>query len=810
MSNTHHRCDPGFRSSRLSHAIQGILLASALTASVVAQGEEITNRKSYHIGGGSLGQALSQFARDAGILFTGESKLTDGKTSKGLDGEYTVEEGFRKLLAGSGLTYIITDDNAVAIKVAESGSDAGSTLPAVTVLGKAVYDSADPYSPDYNRSVASTATKTDTPIMETPMSIQVVSRQVMQDQQAYRMQDALKNVSGVQQRFIGGGFDSFVVRGFELDTFQYRNGVRIPSLNFDMANVKQIEVLKGPASTIYGRTEPGGMINAVTKRPLADSHYSLEQRFGSYDYYRTQAYATGAVTDDKSVLYGLDLSYLNSDSFREHSFNDRVFVAPSLTWRPTDRTELNLTVEYLNEDRVYDSGLPATSAGILPLPITRQFDNPGLNDNHENILVDFNWSHQFNNDWKIQNGVVSMHRDFESNETYAGGFNAATDMLDRYAWFGQESTDMNTVYMNLTGKFNTFGIEHTLLLGGDFFNQEGLGYATDNFVDSVNIYHPVYPSNSSLAIYDNLPETYFRDQQGGWYNYREDTWYGLYFQDQMSFFGDKLHIMGGGRYDWTHVKQDSAYFTALDSSAETNDHFSPRVGVTFQPWSWLAVYGNFVESFGTNNGRSQTGEIFDPQTATQFESGIKTEWFDGRLTSTLAYYHLTKSNVLTPAGNGQPFQVPIGKARSQGLELDVSGQITDTLSLIGNYAYTDTRITNDNEGNEGKRLPFVPEHSGSLWLKYAFQQAPLQGFSLGAGLYAASERTGDRANSYWDGSYARLDLLGAYRHKIGKSHLTAQLNINNVADTKSFILRDQLRNLPMDPLMVFGSLRLEY
>ncbi|OAI30294.1 TonB-dependent siderophore receptor [Methylomonas koyamae] len=757
-----------------------------------------------------LARALETLAQQTGVQPFYADGIVAGKNAPTVNGRFSAEQALQKLLAGSGLVYSFTAANTVAIKAAGSAAERVDTMPAVTVNGQREYSENFSYDPSYSVRHSSVATKTDTPLIQAPISVQVVPESVLKDQQAYRMQDALKNVSGVQQRFISGGFDSFVVRGFELDTFQYRNGVRIPGLNFDMANVKQIEVLKGPASTMYGRTEPGGMINAVTKRPLADAHYSLEQRFGSYDYYRTQAYATGAVTDDKSVLYGLDLSYLNADSFREHSFNDRIFVAPSLTWKPSDRTELNLTVEYLNEDRVYDSGLPATGAGILPLPLTRQFDNPGLNDNHENILVDFNWSHQFNNGWTIQNGVVTMHRDFESNETYTGGFTPATGLLDRYAWFGNESTDMNTVYLNLTGKLNTFGVEHSLLLGGDFYSQDSLAYATDNYVDSVNIYHPAYPANSSLAIYDNLPVEYFRDQQGGWYNYREDTWYGLYFQDQMSFFGDKLHIMGGGRYDWTHVKQDSAYFTPLDSSAETNTHFSPRVGITVQPWPWLSVYGNFVESFGTNNGRSQTGEIFDPQTATQFESGIKTEWFDGRLTTTLAYYHLTKNNVLTPAGNGLPFQVPIGEARSQGLELDVSGQIADGLSLVGNYAYTDTRITKDNDGNQGNRLPYVPEHSGSLWLKYAFQQAPLQGFSLGAGLYAASERTGNRANSYWDDSYARLDLFGAYRHKIGKSHLTAQVNINNVADTKSFILRDQIRNLPMDPLMVFGSLRLEY
>ena len=200
MSNMHRKCNPGSHSSRLSQAIQGILLATALTTSVAAHGEannDNASRKSYHISGGSLSHTLRQFASDAGILFTGESKLTDGKTSNGLDGEYTVEEGFKKLLAGSGLTYTINGDNSVAIKVADAESNATTTLPKVNVVSNAIYDVKDPYNEDYVLPNATAGTKTDTPIMETPLNVQVISKQVLKDQQVIRLADSLKNVSGV-------------------------------------------------------------------------------------------------------------------------------------------------------------------------------------------------------------------------------------------------------------------------------------------------------------------------------------------------------------------------------------------------------------------------------------------------------------------------------------------------------------------------------------------------------------------------------------------------------------------------------------
>jgi iron complex outermembrane recepter protein len=800
------------------HPTAIVLLTLMPVASAIAETE---TKQTFNIPRQSLSSALLQFSESTGVKTFFKADAARNITTPGLSGSYTREQALQKLLANTGVDYRFTDTESVTLVTAEAktnpekspktAQETGTiTLKPMTVVGEAVQDPNDPYNRSYTVTNSSTATKTDTPIMETPVSIEVVTQEVLRDQQAFRFQDAVKNVSGVQQRFIGGGFDSFIIRGFEAGQFQYRNGIKIPDINFDFANVQRVEVLKGPASSLYGRTEPGGLINAVTKRASAEPYYSLEQRFGSYDFYRTQANATGAITADESLLYRFDLSYLNSNSFREHSFNDRVFVAPTLTWKPIDSTEFNLTVEYLNEDRVYDSGIPAIGDRIAPIPITRQFDTPGLNDNHENVLVDFNWSHQFNADWKIQNGMVAMHTDSEYNETYAGGLLDDNRSLERFAWFGGTDTDFQTVFLNLTGKFETFGVKHSVLLGGDFYTQSSVQHATDNSIGTIDIFNPVFPSDLNLAQFDNLSLDFFKNQQGGFFEDREDTWYGLYFQDQMSFFNDKLHIMGGGRYDWARVELDSAYFTPLATSNNSNNQFSPRVGITYQPWRWISLYGNYIESFGANNGSSTTGQAFDPQTAEEYEAGMKTEFFDGRLNSTLAFYHLTKNNVLTPDPNNPNFSLPIGEARSQGIELDISGQLTDALSLITSYAYTDARITKDNSGNEGNRLPYVPEHSGSVWLKYDFQQAPLQGFSAGAGVFAASSRQGDAANSFHDGSYARLDLFGAYSHKIGPTRLTAQVNINNVTDTEYFILRDRARNLPAEPLMVFGSLRLEY
>ncbi len=677
-------------------------------------------------------------------------------------------------------------------------------LRAMTVEGEAVQDVNDPYNKSYTVTNSSTATKTDTPIMDTPVSIEVVTQEVLKDQQAFRIEDAVKNVSGVQKRAFGGA-DNFIIRGFDSGRLLFRNGTRIPLLNLDFANIQQIEVLKGPASILFGRIEPGGMINAVTKRPQEDAYYSLEQRFGSYDLYRTGANATGAITDDKSLLYRVDLSYLDANSFRDSGFDKRIFVAPSFTWKPLESTEFNLSYEYLDEDRPFDSGHPAIGKSLGQLPINRQFDQPGLFDNFQNHLVDFNWSHKFNDQWQLRNGVTAMFLDENWEETYSAGLLADNRSLARNSWFGNRNRDLQTVYLDLNGKFDTFGVKHNILIGGDYFSEDITSAVTDIDLGTIDIFNPVFP-NLDLAAIRNTPTND---------NFiSENSWYGIYFQDQITLW-DKLHILGGGRYDITTSGTGFSENSLAEAKTSFSDieinKFNPRVGILYQPWQWLSVYGNYIESIGApNNGRTRSGTPFSPESAEQYEAGFKTELFDKRLTSTIAFFHLTKTNVLTPDPNDPQFSVAIGEARSQGIEVDVSGQITDELNLIGTYAWTDTKITQDTRGNQGNRLPFAPLHSGSLWLKYDPQQTFLRGFSFGAGVFAADKRFGDNQNSFSDGAYARVDVMAAYKFNIGPTRLTTQVNINNVTDTEYFTLRRRGQNIPAEPLTVLGSIRLEY
>jgi iron complex outermembrane receptor protein len=602
---------------------------------------------------------------------------------------------------------------------------------------------------------------------------------------------------------------------------------------FDTANLQSVEVLKGPAAILFGRIEPGGMINVVTKRPEDTPHYSLEQRFGSYDFYRTEWDATGAITEDRSWSYRFAGAYQNNESFRDFNFNDRILVQPSVTWRPTDATEMTLEVEALYQEYQADRGLFAIGDRPAPIPISRSFIDPDDPiDTLSRVNLGFTLSHAFNETWTLRNRFLASFNEDDNFSVKPANAFTVQQFLDpgtgnrtylRNIFSQAAESETYTTNLDLTGNLELWGTRHQTLVGFDFLRSTGTYLTRGNFLSPVpgleiDIYNPVYGIDRSF--YANALATPF--PAGRNHSYFRDEWYGVYFQDRITLW-DKLHILGGGRYDWATTGRglgDSFSAAEADLPSREDEAFSPRVGILYQPWYWLSVYGNWTTSFGANNAITGSGATVDPEIGEQFEAGLKTELFDQRLTTTLAYYHLTKENILTrDFSSPDPNAVaPIGEARSQGIELDVSGQITDELSLIGSYAFTDARITKDNEGRQGNRMNNVPEHAGSLWLKYDIRRyEPLNGLSFGAGVFIAGQREGDDANTFVLPGYVRLDAFAAYRYRLGDANLIAQFNIRNLLDKTYYESTDPFQSAPPRvgiypgaPLMAMGSIRLEF
>jgi iron complex outermembrane receptor protein len=578
----------------------------------------------------------------------------------------------------------------------------------------------------------------------------------------------------------------------DFNAARFRNGKRfIGYFKSDLANIEQVEVLKGPASVVFGRTEPGGIINLVTKKPLEDPYYALQQQFGSYDFYRTTVDATGPIDAEKTLLYRFNLGYTDANSFRDELFNQPLLISPSLTWRPTENTDFDLNYEYRQEDLLFDSGIPVKFADgnnrIPPISIRRQFTEPGVHDKNEYHLVDFNASHRFhafNADWTARTGFQYQTFDETFREISADFVQIDGRTLNRFIFFGDRSQDVYQAFADLSGKFQVWETKHTVLAGWDYFERE------QDFPLLFDVAPPVDLFNPQLGRVDLAV---IREQPFNFFSKEGQLWHGAYFQDQITLW-DKVHILGGGRYDWAENTAGGSDVSLSDVQQDTlrDREFSPRVGVVYQPWPWLSLYENYVESFGTNSGRSPDGSLLPAQTSEQYEVGIKTEFFDGRLSSTLAFYNLNKTNI--PATNLNTLDpndlIAIGEARSRGIEIDLSGQVTDRLSFIGTYAFTDAEIIKEavnafptSGGKPGDPLPGAPKHQSSLGAKY---EVLPERFELGSGVYLVSENPGVQGDTVDTPGYGRWDAFAAYHFKLGESRLTAQVNVNNILDKEYF------------------------
>ncbi|MGZ4968246.1 MAG: TonB-dependent siderophore receptor [Methylobacter sp.] len=791
----------------------------------------------FNIPAQSLSNALTRFSADTRLQVLYEGDVADKLQAPALNGTYTPAQALEKLLGGTGLKSRYTNDKTITIEAPTSQNQSNTpTLKAMTVTGKTGYTDNDPYNPDYNSTRASSATKTDTPIFDTPVSIQVVPRAVMDDQKNTRIADALENVSGVRaQPSLGAGM-GFIIRGFSTSNV-YRNGLLTNEGSFgdfDAGNLENVEVIKGPAQ-LYGRTEPGGLISLTTKKPLDTPYYSLEQQFGSYDLYRTQWDAGGPITSDKSLLYRFSGAYQNNNSFRDFVSVDRKSFNPSITWQPTDATDVTVNIEGTEKNAPADFGIPVIGNRPALIPISRNLGDPNTPLGYTStVKVGSELNHRFNENWAIHNRfLASLASGGTTFVNPAPAFNAAlalnqsTGLLQRNIFRQFTDQDQYATNLDITGKFDIGKTKHEVLAGFDFyriFNNYGTDgqWVASNPALPINIYNP----NPSYGIPQSTFDAAFLKSSSPGLNRSViyNGWYGAYFQDQITLW-DKLHIMGGGRYDWAETGRGTAgtfsdAANLVDGVTRKDEGFSPRVGILYQPWTQLGVYGNWTTSFGANNAPAVNGKTFAPQIGEQFEAGIKTQLFDKRFLATLAYYHLTKDNILVRDPNSpDPLARIANQQRSQGIELDMTGHVTEALSLIGSYAFTDARILKDYGGTtQGNRLNNVPEHSGSLWLKYDLNgYAALKGLSFGVGGVAAGQREGDNANSFQMPGYVRMDAFAAYKWNIKKTRVTTQLNIRNLLDKQYYASTDPNSNVapnlgvyPGAPLTAIGSIRVEF
>jgi iron complex outermembrane recepter protein len=625
----------------------------------------------------------------------------------------------------------------------------------------------------YQPAAISSGAKTDLPLRDLPQAIVVVPRQVLVDQQVIQLDEAVRNVSGVyRDNTFAGALDRFNIRGFGATDF-LREGFRESQGEIrETAEIEQIEVLKGPASILYGRLEPGGVINVVPKKPLTEPLISAELQAGSYQFYRTRFDLSSPLRSDRSLLFRINGVYQSDDGFREPTDikTQRYLIAPRVAWNIRPASSLVLEATFLRDKRPFDRGLIAIGDRVADLPRERFLGEPGDYSLQEHYGFGYRFEHGFAENLKLRNGFRIVFNDTEDYRAErAGRVNAATGVLPRRFTSNDDDGRNFTSQTDLAGKFETGHLGHHLLAGFDFTcdNNGGINGFNPALIP-INIYNPVYGA-APLPI-----TTLARNDD------RTTDAFGLFVQDQIRLAAP-LRFLIGARHD--SVWNETRDFLSNTAIEQKNRALTPRAGLVYQPAQTISIFTSYSRGFNPVTGaRRFDGGVLDPTKGKQYEAGVKTEWLKNTLTANLAWFYITKENVLTPDPANPGFVLQTGEVRSRGVEFDLMGRIAPGWSVIASYSYIDAVVTRDNVVPVGNRLISVPNHGGSAWASYEVLRGSWRGLGLGAGLFYVGERKGDLANSFSLPSYLRADAAVFYKRPRWK----LSVNFKNLRNKRYF------------------------
>jgi iron complex outermembrane recepter protein len=655
----------------------------------------------------------------------------------------------------------------------------------------------------YRIDTSGTATKVETPLRDIPQAIQVIPKEVLRDRNVNRFDEALSNVSGVN--YAGTNTTSevrFNIRGFDdapvlIDGFRQFGFPEFPVPGL----LERVEVLKGPASILYGDIQPGGVINAVTKRPLDRPFYQTEIQLGSRNFLQSHFDLSGPI--DKRSAYRLNTVFSTENDFRPYDGKiQNIAVAPVFSWRVGDRTNISVDVQYQQRDKPYNSNNSvAIGRSIANVPQSRTLSEPDDYSSRKFFNVGYNVEHRFDDNWAIRNGFRYTDNFYLADLlTIPLAFNPATGVLTRvFASDDFHSTDY-ALQTSLEGKFNTGSVKHALIFGVDYGRNTTETFFTGGAVSTLNLFDPIYrsvprPPNTRVSI----DRTAISDRLG------------IYLQDRVAV-ADNLKVLLGLRYDTLQQTTQNAVavFTPTGGGfSQSPSALTPQVGVVYQPTPAISLYTSYATAFNPNNTAfDANGRPLGPERSRGLEIGVKTDLIPNRLAATLAYFDITKENVATPTNIPTVF-VATGEQQSRGVEFDLTGEILPGWNAIVTYTHTQAQVTRDNLTPIGNRLAGVPDNSLSLWTTYTFQTGGLQGLGFGGGVNFVGNRQGDLANSFDLGAYSLVNAAIFYQ----KEDWRFALNFKNIFNEKYYPGTPFNRVTGIttgDPFTVVGSVSVQF
>ncbi len=638
---------------------------------------------------------------------------------------------------------------------------------------------------------SATGTKTDTPLVKTPQSISVVTREEMDMKQPVTVKEALGYTAGVfASRGSSNTIDAMAIRGFtSVNTNQYLDGIKLQGDNYsevsmDPYMLERVELLRGPSSVLYGKSNPGGVVSMVSKRPTTEPLKEVQFKMGTDNLYQTGFDFSDAIDDAGVYSYRLTGVARSQDAQQEMAKEKRYSIAPSFSWRPDDKTDFTFLSNFQNDpDAGYYGWLPREGT-VVPyydadgkahkLPTDFNEGEAGNRMSRTQKMVGYSFAHQFDDTWTVRQNLRYTKLDTEYKSVYGFGYLGNGNITRSYVQSKEKLANFD-VDTQAQAKFGTGDVDHTLLVGVDYMRMRNDIDADYGSASNLNLANPQY-GNGNVSLY--FPYQIL--------NRQEQT--GLYAQDQAEW--NQWILTLGGRYDFA---KSSTYTRTADSASQINDQqFTWRGGLNYLFDNGISPYFSYSESFEPTAGASKEGQPFDPSMGKQYEAGIKYIPNDRPISVTAAVYQLTKDKNLTANPSDAAFSVQSGEIRSRGLELEAKAAVNANINVTASYTYTDAKYTHDTNF-EGKRPVEVPANMASLWADYTFHETALSGLTLGSGVryvgasssfYTANGVNASRENEAFNvSSYTLVDATVKYDlGRFGMPGSSVGLNINNLLD----------------------------
>lgn len=744
-----------------------IALCAPLASSQLIAAEQASSVRAYNLPAAPLASTLNQIASQAGLALSLNPSLAAGKTSAPVKGQFDATAALREALRGTGLQLEQSNTGTYSLVAVPEGVMA---LPETAVIGVENTESAWGPVEGYVATRTAAGTKTDTALVEAPRSISVATRQQMDDRSVHSLDDAVRYMPGITASSYGSDTraDWLRVRGFE--PTQFLDGLPLPKGVYanpkqETWNLDRLALLRGPASSVYGQTPPGGLLDMVSRRPSDVTSSEIQLQYGSDNHRQINFASTGKIDDAGQFLYGISGVVRDSDTQIDHIENKRYNIAPSLTWNIDEDTRFTLLSQFTRDD----TGI---TSQFLPIQGTKIRSPLGDISHHKNLgdpdweyydrtyyALGYAFEHRINDVWQFKQNLRYTKSDLSFQALTVGAFEF--NPVDANGNVGRTSTSVDedisqfALDNNFQADFATGDVRHTLLLGLD--HQRSNTNYTSIFGDGLktNVNNPIYgqpivrPARST-AFYDYDQKTYQT---------------GLYVQDQLAL--DQWRLTLGGREDWVHT--GTQFLNKADATNTQRDkNFSGNAALSYVFDSGFVPYISYAESFQPTSGAdaSSTGSL-KPTEGKQWEMGVKYQPPGSKTLLTAAVYDLTQKNVAvtTTVGN-TPITSQTGEVKVKGLELEAVSDLTDNLKVIAAYTLAKSEVQKGDF--KGNRLQLMPNQQASLWTDYTWHTGVLDGFGIGGGVRYTGNTYGDQANTWLGKADAYTVFDAAVHYDLGR------------------------------------------